>query len=275
MNMALSLLRLKIYSLALAALIIFFLLNGCTFLRGSKAALQSTDHFLVSLDDPRILYEPGAEHHAEIIASFLPEAIQKVEEKQYRSFSSPVQVYICSSRESFTKMFGSDVRAGVLAKLFLSPWVFEESEEVLNMYLMHELSHLLLLEQLGTYKMRRLPFWFKEGVATYVSEGGGAQKVSEEEAKRFILEGKYFVPNETGGLIFQNTPSDWDLKPQMFYRQSEIFIKYLLIVDEKAFKQMLLSAQEGENLSSALENSYQKNLETLWKGFLLEMINEG
>jgi len=92
--MALSLLRLKIYSLALAALIIFFLLNGCTFLRGSKAALQSTDHFLVSLDDPRILYEPGAEHHAEIIASFLPEAIQKVEEKQYRSFSSPVQVYI-------------------------------------------------------------------------------------------------------------------------------------------------------------------------------------
>lgn len=277
MIMTLSLLKSRIFSLALAALICITCIsfNGCTFLRGSRAALQTTDHFLVSEDDPRVLYEPGAELHAKKISFILSESIQQVEEKQYQPFPTPVQVYICSTRESYIKMFGSDTRAGVLTKLFLSPRVFEEDDEVLKMYLMHELSHLLLLEQLGSYKMSRLPFWFKEGLATYVSDGGGAQTVSEEEAKRSILEWKHFVPNETGGWIFQSTPSDWNLRPQMFYRQSELFTRYLLEVDGNAFRQLLVAAQGGDSLTVALENAYNKNLETLWEGFLLEVKNEG
>lgn len=268
--------RSRLCALCLAVLIGITVVSasGCTFMRGTRAALQTTDHFLVSEDDSRVVYEPGAEHFAEIIVSFLPEAIQQVEKKHYRSFPTPVQVYICSSRENFTKMFGSDTRAGVLTRLFLSPRVFEEDEDVINMYLMHELSHLLLLEQLGTYKMSRLPFWFKEGLATYVSDGGGAQTVSEEEAERSIREGKHFVPNETGGLLFQNTPSDWHLKPQMFYRQSEMFMKYLLKVDAKAFRRLLLSAQDGKSLARTLEYTYNKNLKALWEDFLLE-INTG
>ncbi len=246
------------------------IVTGCTFMRSSGAALQSTDHFIVSSDDSRVLFEPGAKQYAEKIASYLSTAIQQVEEKQYRPFAAPVRVYICSSPESFTRMYGSDVSAGVLTKLFLSSRVFNENDEITKLYLMHELSHLHLRDQLGNYKMSRLPFWFREGLATYVSGGGGAHTVSEYEAIKFIITDKYFVPNERGGLVFQNTPSDWDLQPQMFYRQSEMFMKYLASLNENAFRQLLLSAQNGDLLPVALEKAYNKNLEMLWEGFLLD-----
>jgi len=193
----------------------FISITGCSFLRHSMAAARSTDHFIESPDDPRVLFEPGAEPFAKKISVFLPDAIQQIEEKQYQPFPRTVQVYICASRKSFMRMYGADVRAGVLTKLFLSPRVFEEDDEIIRMYLLHELSHLHILEQIGNYRMGRLPFWFKEGLATYVSGGGGAHTVTEDEAMRYFMAGKHFVPNETGGLLFRNTPSDWGLKPHM------------------------------------------------------------
>ncbi len=244
---------------------------GCTFARKSIAVLRSTDHFVTHKKDSRILFETGAEDYANKVALFLPSAIQQVEEKQYHSFIMPVQVYICASRESFTRMYGADVRAGVLTKLFLSPRIFEDGDEVARLYLIHELSHLHLRDQLGNYKLSRLPYWYKEGLAVYVSDGGGAHSVTYAEANRFIKVGKHFVPNKKGGLIFQNNHNDWNLKPQMFYRQSEMFIKYLATLNEDAFKQFLLATQNGDRLQIALDKSYKKDLNTIWESFLKTM----
>lgn len=91
---------------------------GCTFTRQSIAVLRSTDHFVTHKNDSSVLFEPGAEDYANKVVLFLPSAIQQVGEKQYRSFAKPVRIYICASRESFTRMYGADVRAGVLTKLW-------------------------------------------------------------------------------------------------------------------------------------------------------------
>lgn len=155
---------------------------GCTFARQSISVLRSTDHFTPHNNDPRVLFEPGAQDYADQVVIFLPSAIQQVEERQYHSFVHPVRVYVCASRESFYRMYGMDVRAGVLTKLFLSPRLFNEEDEIIKLYLTHELSHLHLLQQLGIYKMSRLPVWFKESLATYVSDGGGAHTVTEKQA---------------------------------------------------------------------------------------------
>lgn len=247
-------------------------LFGCTFARRCVSALRSTSHFIPHKNDPRVLFEPGAKDYANKVVTFLPSAIQQVEEKQYRSFTKPVRVYICASRESFRRMFGADVRAGVLTKLFLSPRVFNEKDEILKMYLNHELSHLHLLQQLGIYKNSRLPFWFTEGLATYTSGGGGAHTVSREQAIDSIKSGRHFVPNESGGFIFQKTPSDFALKPHMFYRQSMMFVEFLASLNQSAFQKFLLAIEEGAPFTRALEQEYKKDLNELF-GKFLNLIN--
>jgi hypothetical protein len=124
-------------------------ITGCSFVRHSIAALRSTDHFVPNQNDPRVLYETGAKDFADKIVTFLPSAIQQVEDKQYRPFVEIVKVHICASRKSFYRMYGADVRARVLTKLFLSPRIFDEEDEIIKLYLIHELSHLHLLQQLG------------------------------------------------------------------------------------------------------------------------------
>lgn len=248
---------------------------GCTFVRQSIAVLRSTDHFVPHKNDSRVLFEPGAEDNANKVVLFLPSAVQQVEEKQYRSFAEPVRVYICASRESFARMYGADVRAGVLTKLFLSPRIFEDGDEIARMYLIHELSHLHIQDQIGNYKSSRLPFWFKEGLATYVSGGGGAHTVTEKQAIDSIKSGKYFVPNESGGFIFQKTASDWGLNHHMFYRQSMMFINYLAATNESEYRKFLLSVESGERFSTALQAAYNRKLEDLWKGFLKQINKMG
>jgi hypothetical protein len=255
-------------ALLLLVAVNFSSLIGCTFSRQCISSLRSTDDFIPQRDDNRVLFELGAEEYANRVVSFLPSAIQTVEEIQYRSFTKPVRVYVCRSIESFTKMYGANVRAGVLTKLFLSPRVFEDGDEIAKMYLIHELSHLHILDQLGNYKMNELPVWFKEGLATYVSNGGGAQTVTEKQAIESIKSGKYLVPDETGGFIFQKYPGDWELTHHMFYRQSMMFINYLAATNPSGFRNLLLDIEDGEGFAKALKASYNKELEELFDEFL-------
>lgn len=247
---------------------VLFLVTGCSFIRHSLAALESTDHFIPNENDSKVLFEPGGEDYANKIVSFLPSAIKQVEKKQYSHFTEPIKVFVCASRKSFKKYFGADVRAGVLTKLLLSPRVFEYGDEIGKKYLMHELSHLHLQQKLGLLKMRKLPMWFKEGLATYVSNGGGAHFISDKQAIMSIRSGHHFVPNKTDGFIFKKTPSDFGLKPQMFYRQSMMFISHLAVMDKVGYRMFLLSVESGDRLPDALQATYKKSLETLWSDFL-------
>lgn len=237
-------------------------------IRQSLAALRSTDHFLVYENNSMILYEPGAEKYAIAIAEFLNSDIRQIERRQYRPFQAPVRVFICSSRESFKKYYGADVRAGVLVKLFLSPRVFDDGAEIAEMYITHELSHLHIRDQVGNYRMSRLPGWFKEGLAAYVSEGGGAHTVSEKQAIDAIKAGNHFVPQESGSFLFQKTAVDWGLKPHMYYRQSMMFVRFLALTDEEGFRKLLLAVENGESFSAAFVTAYNKSLDVLWNDFL-------
>ncbi len=260
----------KACSILSAAVVFSVLLSatGCSFMRHAMAALESTDHFVANDDDDRVRFEPGAEDDANKIAAMLPSAIRLVEEKQYRPFTESIQVFICASRKSFKTYFGADVRAGVLTKLFLSPRVFEYGDDIGKKYLTHELSHLHLQQKLGLFKMSKLPMWFKEGLATYVSNGGGAHLISERQAIASINAGKHIVPNKADGLIFKKTPGDFGLEPHMFYRQSMMFIRHLAAIDEVGFRRFLLSVEDGDQLPDAIQTTYKKNLEDLWSDFL-------
>jgi len=229
------------------------LLSGCSVIRSSIGMMRSTDHFIAHNKDHRVLYEPGAKIFADSIVAVLPQSIRQIENRQYRHFIEPVKVYVCVSKESFYKLYGVKCKAGVSNKLLLSPSLMNEPENI-HLYLTHELSHLHLYQQLGLLRFRDLPSWFKEGLATLVSDGGGAQTVSENEAINSIVNGTHFIPVSGSffGCFNQKSSADKALSHHMRYRQYMIFVSFIKNKDEKNFKNFLLNIQDGVNFSESI-----------------------
>jgi len=246
---------------------ITLLISACTTTKTVIAMNKSTDHFIQLKQDGRVLYEEGSEKPAKYIANKLDNAIFVIEEKQYRNFTKPVAIYICNTVKSFASYCVIKNAAGCVLneRLFLSPKYSQPRKDVLT----HELSHLHIEQQLGMYKWHSdYPAWFQEGLATYVSQGQGANKVTIDEAKKVFSKGEYFVPNTSGSLLFPKTAHTYGLKANMFYRQTAMFVQYIHDLDENRFKKFLLSVENGVGLEQSFNSTYDKSINEEWKQFL-------
>ncbi|MCK5357304.1 MAG: hypothetical protein KAJ48_02815, partial [Elusimicrobiales bacterium] len=134
-----------------------------------------------------------------------------------------------------------------------------------------------IYQQVGLLGLRNLPSWFKEGLATLVSDGGGAQSVSKNEAIRLIVKGKHFIPVTGGffGCFNQKSGADKNLTHHMRYRQYMIFLSFIKNNDEENFKKFLLSIQDGNNLSESIQKVYHTTLDRLWRDFVQDINIQG
>ncbi len=235
--------------------------------------LRSTDQFLPFAADARVRYEPGAEKNAAIIARALPEAIATVERFQFRPFAKPVTIYVCASTTTFDRHgLGVSGAGGFVlnGRLFISPKP-QNTAERLPRILTHELSHLQLGQQLGMLRYtRNLPGWFKEGLAVHVSDGGGAETVSEAEGRDAIARDRTFRLHESGSLIFPQTGARDNLPAHLFYREGAMFVGFLARLDPAAFKRLLLDIQDRHAFADAVAHAYGRDLPALWREFSSE-----
>lgn len=242
-------------------------ITSCTATKAVIAMNKSTNQFIALDQDKRVLYEKGARKYAETVASKLDTAIQTVEKKQYKKFTKPFTVHICNSVKSFTDYCVKSQASGCVLneRLFLSPKNFRANQQALT----HELSHLHVEQQLGIFAWHsEYPAWFQEGLATFVSNGEGANRVDPDEARKAISEGRTFTPNMSGSLIFRKEAHSFGLKPNMFYRQAAMFIEYLHNIDRMKFKTFLLSVEAGENFAESFFAAYGVGLNEIWKKFI-------
>lgn len=239
------------------------------------AILKSKDHFIQSELDPRVLYEPGAERHARMTAESLEAAIRAVEAKHGLPFEGPFRVYVCDSHESLCEYMGGPrgqrIRGvKVLNDVFLAPSAFASSlgdthAEVLT----HELSHLHLYQRLGHLRaLREVPQWFHDGLATVVS-GAGGEGVDAAEAFEAILYGPALVPDERGGFWRPKRPIDYDLPHDMFYKQSAMFVAYIMERNPDAFDDFMLGLQltDWGSFASLFEASFGTDIPGMWRSF--------
>jgi hypothetical protein len=235
------------------------------------AACRSTSRFAPDRHDSSVMFEPGAERLAQVVAESLPQACKTVEEQQYRPFSAPVRVYVCASLDSFESYCpGRRKAAGCVInkRLFLSPKL-ESTPERVPKIITHELSHLHLQQRVGAIRLQiATPPWFQEGLAVYVSSGGGAESVSEDQARQSIADGKHLVPEESGSLFFRQEAPVHGLSHHMFYRQSAMFIDYLKRSDEQHFKALLAGVDRGDTLGTAFAHAYGRSLNEIWREFV-------
>jgi len=260
--------RLPKYFVACTA--IALLLGGCTLARVAKAWVQSKSEFVQCTADPRVMCEPGSEALARSIVPLLPETIAIVEKAQFSAFAQPIVIYTYATRESFSSHSGALAYADgavSLSSLNLSPNLLSTPERTKGI-LTHELSHLNLQLQMGSLAWARVPSWFHEGLATFVSDGGGAETVSAEAAADALRRGKKFQPDDSQWVIFPKSAASYGLGPHMYYRQASLFVGFMRESDPEAFEKMLRAVEARVEFSQAIESSYHEGLPSIWLRFL-------
>ena len=227
-------------------------------------------------DNSQVHYQPGAEDFAQDVAALLPEAIRRVEAAQGRHFSHPIIVGAYATPEAYATANGrgSDVPVGVTfaGRVNLSPKLFWPQHKRLPAILTHALSHAHLQNWIGGNAYIRLPNWFKEGLAVMVSEGGGAELVSEEQARSAIQRGEQIAIDEAGSLQnladirfgrapVKTTPSWYPVV--LAYRQAGMFVNYLRESDQPAFDRTMSAILDGRMFTEAMDVGYHDDVRWL------------
>jgi hypothetical protein len=258
---------------------------------GAEAAIPTLRHITVAFwnsperlpalpGTPSVHYEPGAIDQARRVASILPVALSRVSAVQGRPFAHPVIVGVYSSPEAFAGANGVGISgiagATFMGRVTLSPSLFSRHPSRLEGILTHELSHAHLAGWMGTLAMIRLPNWFKEGLAVMVSDGGGAEDVSDADARRAIRRGDRIAIDDTGSL-FRLTAVEFETAPktsrdpkrvELAYRQAGLFVSYLRATNAAAFNRMMQDIEEERPFKDAVAAAYGANLSVLWSRFI-------
>ena len=117
----------------------------------------------------------------------------------------------------------------------LAPILFSTQRHRLPAILTHEMSHAHLRTWISQLSVMRLPQWFKEGLAVMISGGGGAEGVSELQARAAIKRGDHIAIESSssvfnlGAVRFKQPPiiPDTSFRIQLAYRQAGMFVTFL------------------------------------------------
>ena len=228
----------------------------------------------------QVHYQPGAEDFARDVAALYPEAIARVEAVHGQRFAHPVTVGAYATAEAYAAAngAGSDIPVGVTfaGRVNLSPKLFWPQHRRLRALLTHELSHAHIQGWIGEYKYVYLPTWFKEGLAVMASEGGGAELVSEDEARAAIQRGERLVINDAVSLPNSidvrlekapaNTPPWYPVV--LAYREAGMFLSYLRESDRPAFDRTMNAILDGRPFVEAVTVGYHDDVRSLWEAFI-------
>ena len=134
------------------------------------------------------------------------------------------------------------------------------------------MSHLQLGQQLGIYGYNaKLPSWFQEGLAVTVSKGGGAERGSEAEAAKVVMEGKGLKPEASGSFFFKKSANSYGIEPHMFYRQSGMFVVWLMRLDQERFRSFMLAIEDGGRFDESFTKAFGQSLDAAWQRFVEQL----
>jgi hypothetical protein len=259
---------------------------------GTDAALPAARHIVSALwnlpdrlpalaENSQVHFEPGAEDYAHDVSALLPAAIARIEAAHGRPFAHPVTVGVYGTPEAYAaaNVLGSTPTVGVTAfgRVNLSPALSWQQHRRLPAILIHELSHAHIQGWIPTADIR-LPNWFKEGLAVMVSGGGGAEFVSEEEARAAIEHGEVIAIDDVqslstllAGIRFERAlpPGTPSHRTVMAYRQAGMFVSYLHDSDAPGFARMMDAILDGHPFAEAVAAGYRQDVHSLWQKFAL------
>jgi len=157
--------------------------------------------------------------------------LESVEVSHHLKFSEKPKIFIFSDENSYLKRARTNARfiAYPDRSLMASPWAIEEAQEgaiSLEIYLKHELSHILLNQNMGFIADLRYPKWLMEGIAMYTAEQMGTSIYpSKSQVYSLIREGNYFPPQ------FYKTSQEEDIQLNVENKIGFLYSEFACIVD--------------------------------------------
>jgi len=238
-------------------------------------------------ENAQVHYESGGSENASIVARLLPTAMAQVEAVHGRAFARPVTVAVYVTPEAFVAANGlGDPRAvGMMfmGRVMLSPVLFSTQRRRLPAMLTHEMSHAHIRTWIPELSALRLPQWFREGLAVMVSGGGGAEGVSEVQARDAVRRGDHIAIQSSnslfnlGAIRLAHPPEipDTSFRIQMGYRQAGMFVTFLHESDPDGFGRMMNAILDDHPFVEAVATGYGTDLQTLWLRFVQAMPTAG
>jgi hypothetical protein len=242
--------------------------SSCSVIRQGIAFFRTPDTF-THLSENVQIENKSDEQFGREISTVVPQLIDSIEIKFLHKFISPPQVYLCNSNKSFCKYSGAKFpgpRARVNKGVFISPRLNGSTDWKEIIY--HELSHVVLFQYSGIFHYIKVPVWFHEGLATYISNGGGSGDVTDSAAILEILKGNHFYPVANENILFPKSFSNDKISAWMEYRQAMLFVKFMREGREKKFENLLNALFRKKSFSKSIETSYDMKVPELWNKFL-------
>jgi hypothetical protein len=235
--------------------------------------------------DARVHFEPEARACAIEVAALLPAALARVEALQERPFARGPTIGVYASYDKYARANGlEDAAIAAVSRsgrVLLSPTLCGGERARLRGVLTHELSHTHLFGWRASLFSARPPSWLTEGLAVMVSNGGGAEGVSEMEAVDALVKGYAIVVTDEGlwrdfaSIRFEieppRDPSRDDFisfRQRLAYRQAGMFVAWLRERDPGAFTKLLRRIENGESFRNSFHVSYAANPLELWQNFV-------
>lgn len=115
-------------------------------------------------------------------------------------FKEKPRIYIFSDKDLYLSRNVSNSRfyAYPNNKLVVAPWAIDESKKgiiSLEIYIKHELSHILLFQHMGYLAAYNYPKWLMEGIAVYsANQMGTSWYPSKSQTYKIIKAGNYYPP---------------------------------------------------------------------------------
>jgi hypothetical protein len=137
----------------------------------------------------------------------LDSLILKTEQFHKLQFKQKVRIFVCSTDKEFRRYTGSSARMVTIFgnSVFVSGMATEEGKNrkiSLNTYLLHELSHLLIYQNMTFQTAIQYPQWFLEGVAVYSSNQFGKDGyLMEQGVSKEIRKGNFVHPKDWGTVF--------------------------------------------------------------------------
>ncbi len=246
------------------ALACCFALSGCS--RWAKAAWLQLQPFNGFID-----ISPGSLVHVESTASVQTLALAQQLQQTYASAQKTIEqthgatlkspdVYVCASEACYAKYVmtaDSSAETGQTGSTVILNAVRLLKNDSGVPIFSHELAHIFWYQ----HGQRCFPRWWLEGMAVSIS-GGGAESVSDAQARQLLREGRAFHAALSNGCF--NPAQRDNLSWAAYYRQAAMFVSYLR---ESApnFAHALKLMRLGEGVGPALQTAYGKPVAELWE----------
>ena len=146
-------------------------------------------------------------------------------------FSKKPKIYIFSDRNSYLERAKTKARfiAYPNRSIMISPWAIKDAQDgtiSLEIYMKHELSHILLYQNMGFIADLRYPKWLLEGIAMYTSNQLGTSLYpSKSQVYELIQKGNYFPPQ------FYETSQKDDIQLDVENRVTFMYSEFACIVN--------------------------------------------